>query len=452
MTIKEQISSFEAKRAANVGRMDELVNKAGEEVRTFDEVENEEHERLDAEVKAIDKHLVILRGKEQQAIATATAITTTTAGTPATASAARGGSVKVVGANLEKGIPFARMAMALYAAKGDRELAAKFVEQNSRWMSTTPELAGVIRSAVSLGTSTASGWAAELAPLQNYTGDFVELLRPQTLVGRIPGFKMVPFNVSIKTQDQGTEGSWVGEGGRKPVGKLNFDTIELKYTKIAKIVAITEELVRLSTPAAEGLVRDDLIKGLAEGIDKAFVTVSNAGTSNVKPASVLYNAQNQGASGPTVDDVIADVKDAFAQFTNNNIPLSGLCWLMQESQAVALSLMLSPLGQPQFPGMSVNGGTFFGFPVYVSQNVGSGIIGLIKPSEILMADDGGARVDVSNEATLVMDDGESPEGTTTVSMYQENALAIRAERWINWKLRRTDAAYYISSTDYGAGS
>jgi len=351
---------------------------------------------------------------------------------------------------LEKGTAFARMAIALFAARGSYEQAARFVErERSAWLNTTPDLARALRAAIAMGDTTTSGWAAELVPLQNYTGDFVEFLRPMTIVGRIQGFRNVPFNVSIKVQDGGTEGSWVGEGSVKPISKLHFDQpIELKILKCSSIVAMSDELVRLSTPSVETLVRTDLAEGLAVAIDKAFIDHTNGGTPTVKPASVLNGAANDSASGTTANDLIADATKAFQQFTDNNLPLSGLVFVMQESQALALSLMLNALGQPQFPTISAAGGTLFGYPVITSQSVPTGIIALIKPSEIYLADDGGATIDMSNQATLLMDDGASPAGTTNLNLWQQNALALRAERFINFKLRRSEAAYYISGCAY----
>jgi len=49
-------------------------------------------------------------------------------------------------------------------------------------------------------------------------------------------------------------------------------------------------------------------------------------------------------------------------------------------------------------------------------------------------------------------DSITPTGTELVSMFQTNSVAIRAERWINWKRRRTAAVAVISGVNYGAGA
>ncbi|MDU3897845.1 MAG: hypothetical protein E7G69_15240, partial [Enterobacter sp.] len=67
----------------------------------------------------------------------------------------------------------------------------------------------------------------------------------------------------------------------------------------------------------------------------------------------------------------------------------------------------------------------------------------------------GVAVDMSREASLEMEsdptgDSVSPTGTELVSMFQTNSVAIRAERWINWKRRRTAAVAVISGVNYGS--
>ena len=100
--------------------------------------------------------------------------------------------------------------------------------------------------------------------------------------------------------------------------------------------------------------------------------------------------------------------------------------------------------------MSITGGTIFGIPVVVSNNVGNRVILLHAPS-ILFADEGGVRVDVSREATVQMD--STPTDTvdaTTVyqSLWQRNLIGLKAERMITWIRARTAAVRYISAAAY----
>lgn len=456
MTNQEHITALENRRAANLTRLQAIQDKTAKEQRSMDETESTEFDDLQADVETIDRDLIRYRKLEQQSLATAARVPAN-AGTDASVGAAARGAarsytghrVQVAGANVEKGTGFTRYAIALYFAEGDRERAAKIVESNRVWMDQTPEVVTALRAPVAAGDTTTAGWAAELAPLQNLASEFVELLRPRTLIGRIPGFTSVPFNSLIPRQTAGTEGDWVGEGARKPVGRLTVDNIEFKFTKIAKIVAITEELARFSNPSAEARVREDLIKGVQQRADRTFVDPAITAIAGIRPASIFNGADTAAATGTAIAHVIADVKAAIATFVALELPVDQIVILTTPSLAVALSLMRTTLDASAFPGMAPSGGNLLGFPAFVSSLVPSGHVEFFIPSEVLLADDGQANVSVSNQATLFMDDGGSPSSTTATSLWQENKIGIRAERFVNWMRRRDDSTYYITGANYG---
>ncbi len=85
--------------------------------------------------------------------------------------------------------------------------------------------------------------------------EFIELLRPVTILGRLTATQPIPFNTKIPHQTAGATAGWVGEGLSKPVSKLALDTVTVPWAKVAMICVITQELARLSTPSAELLVR-----------------------------------------------------------------------------------------------------------------------------------------------------------------------------------------------------
>ncbi|CAN7301475.1 hypothetical protein LJR220_001550 [Bradyrhizobium sp. LjRoot220] len=91
-----------------------------------------------------------------------------------------------------KALAFAHYAASLMLAKGDPFHAVKIFEARqplSRFIDV------VRRSVVSAGTTTDTTWAAPLAQLQPISSAFVEFLRPQTILGRMSGFRKVPFNI-----------------------------------------------------------------------------------------------------------------------------------------------------------------------------------------------------------------------------------------------------------------
>jgi HK97 family phage major capsid protein len=234
------------------------------------------------------------------------------------------------------------------------------------------------------------------------------------------------------------------------VSKLAFAGITLRFTKVANIVVMTDELVRFSNPSAEAIVRDDLAKGVAQFLDQQFTDPSVAAVTNVSPASITNGAPHSAASGGTADDLRADIKTVLASFSGANIPAQGIVVLMQSNQAAAIAMMMNPLGQQEFGTVTPDGGTLFGYQIVVSDSVPAGDLIFLKPSEILLADDGTVTIDVSREASLQLDSAPSEPPTTMVSLWQQNMVGIRAERYINWLRRRTESVYYLTGADYGS--
>ncbi len=463
-TIAEQIASFEAKRAASRARMDEIMGKAADEGRTLNEAETQEYDALKAEVKTVDEHLVRLKEHEAQMVERAVPLAAAKIDGPAAGSQARTVSSGIISvkANVEPGVKMARYAMAMLRAKGSLNEALSIVQNNKSWMDTTPELVAVLKAAVVAGDTTTAGWAAELVYAQNLANEFIEFLRPLTILGRIPGLTRVPFNVRIAGQNAGSSAYWVGQGQPVPVSKLGTTAVNLGMAKAAGLVPIDDELVRSSSPSAELLVRNDLAGAIAQFLDTQFLDPDIAAVSNVSPASVLNGVSPTPASAATEAALRTDTSALLNAWITANLDLSKGVWIMTPGQAMAIGDMLNPLGQQTFPGVNLNGGIFKGLPVITSQSAlltgsptAGSIIALINAPEVLLADDGQLTISTSSEASIQMLDnptnnstGVGTPETTMVSMFQTNSLAIKAVRYINWGKRRAGAAAWISGAAY----
>src|SRR5690606_2133183 len=171
----------------------------------------------------------------------------------------------------------------------------------------------------------------------------------------------------------------------------DFSRTTLDELKVATITVVTEELLRKSSPAADAILRDALAAAVAERIDTDFIDPAKAASAGVSPASITNGVTPVPASGTgDADDIRADVRALMATFVAaNNPPTSGV-WIMSSATALALSLMVNPLGQPEFPGVSMAGGTFLGLPVITSEYFAAvtagGYVALVNASDIYFAD------------------------------------------------------------------
>jgi HK97 family phage major capsid protein len=132
---------------------------------------------------------------------------------------------------------------------------------------------------------------------------------------------------------------------------------------------------------------------------------------------------------------------------------------MPSTTALALSLMTNGLGQPEFPGINMMGGTLSGIPVITSEYVptvtAGALVILVNASDIYWADEGGFSVDMSQEASLQMNDtgashnSVTPAAVALVSMFQTNSVAFRAERTVHWARRRPSAVAVLDDVLWG---
>lgn len=457
-TVAEQIAALEASRNAKSARMGEVMQKSIDEGRSTDAAEQEEFDTLNGEVEQIDGDLKRLRTLEKAQGLAAKPVIANQITTAEKAAAARSGIV-LKGPKLEPGILFARLAKVKALSKIDvvnvREIAKNLYGEDS-------EIYGFFaKAAVPAANTGNANWAGNLVGDEtSLFADFVEWLRPQTILGRfgangLPSLRRVPFRVPLIGQTSGGSGYWVGEGKAKPLTKFDFSRTNLAPLKVANIAVVTMEVLRDSSPSAEAIVRDQLAAALRERLDIDFINPAKAAVADISPASILNGVAGIPSSGNTADAVRADLKKLFGAFiAANNAPTSGV-FIMEATTALALSLMTNPLGQAEFPGITMNGGTLSGLPVIVSEYVPDGIVALVNASDIYQADDGDVNVDMSMEASLEMDnapthDSDTPTPATgLVSLWQTNSVGFRAERTINWARRRASAVAYLTGVTWG---
>ncbi len=468
--IAERISAFEATRAAKTARINEIQEKASSESRTKDEAEREETDTLKAEIKSLDAELVDLHELDK---INRTSLKAVDGATQQAGSGSRGGeggapaygtAVRVNQPKLDKGIGFTRLISVLAEAQGNRSEAADIAK--GRWGDASGDLVAIlktpkdliVKTAVNPGTTTDTTWAAPLVQYTNLASEFIEYLRPATIMGRIQGMRRVPFKVKVPRQTAGATVNWVGEGKVKPLTSIAFDSITLDHAKAAGIIPLTEELVRLSNPSAEMLVRDDLAASIGQFLDIEFIDISNA-SSDVSPASVTYGVTPVVATGTTASAFRTDAATMLDSLVSANLPMGSGVWIMTPTQAMRLGMMVNATGGYEFPGITVNGGSLLGFPVITTTNLNASTaspadgypITFLVASEVLLADEGGVTVDISRDATVQMEtapDSPFTASTTLVSLWQHNMVGIRVERMINWTKRRSTIAGVISQAKY----
>jgi HK97 family phage major capsid protein/HK97 family phage prohead protease len=331
-----------------------------------------------------------------------------------------------------------------------------------------PRIEQYFKAAVAAGTTTDSTWAGPLVTTTNLASEFLEFLRPRTIIGQfgqngIPSLKRVPFNVRITGQTSGGSASWVGQGKLKPLTKFDYSATTLLWAKIASVAVFSDELARFSSPSAETLIRDGLAKAIIAKIDTDLVDPTKVAVANVSPASLTSGILGNAPSGTTEAAVRADMNKLLGAFLDGNQDITQAVIIMPNTVALSLSLMVNSLGQPSFPNMTMQGGRLLGIPVITSQYAattttagspwGGNLVIVVNADDVFLADDGQVDVAASRDASIEMSGDPEVDTGTVVSMFQSNQIALRAERYINWARARTTAVDFIYHVEWGgAGS
>lgn len=377
-----------------------------------------------------------------------------------------GVSIQRAPEKLEKGIAFARFAGVTALAKNNPSVALDIAKSK---FGNDKRLHGILKDAVSVGSTADANWAGKLSDYQEISTDFIEFLRPKTLVGKfgtegIPSLRPIPFNVKVKGQNVGSTAGWTGEGQHKPVTQGQYFDTYMDFSKLTAISVASDELLRFSSPSAAELIRNDLADAIIQKIDEDFIKINNSGITNIKPASITYNFDEKEAGSETAQLPASVAGAAEVQIqalwttadTNNFNPASAV-YITTPAIARKLAVMTTAAGFQRFPKITPLGGDIGGIPLIVSNHVDTGAFILAFASEIWLADDGLVTIDSSNEATIIMDtnpqgivDGDATAKThqSYLNMYQSNSVAFRAERYINWKKRRANAVNVADASSW----
>ena len=453
-TISERISALEAEEANLKAQLKKF------DVDNMDENEEERFDETEAELEKTRKSLKRLRVQEGIDAEKAQPVGNVKSADDA-GKARNGGNygrTTVTGPNknIPAGVAFARYVMCYGLSKGDnfraKELAEKHYPDDKR-IANYAEIKAAVGGA---WTADSSGWAEDIAEAQTIASEFIDFLRPQTVVDRIQGFTRVPFNKKVARLATDVGGYWKGQGLPIPLTAGAFDTVTMDITGVGSIAVLTKEQMMLSNINAESTVRDALARKLVRVLDSTFVGTASA-VSNVSPAGLLQGLSAIAVNGSgAAADIRADLQDLYAPFSAANISRRSVQLVTTENLHLALQLTYDN-GLAAFPGVTADGGQALGFPVIASNSCGVGDVIMLSPQDILLADEGQVSIDFSDQASLEMLDGSleqvggSGTGATTagmVSLWQTGMVGIKVERMINWKKARTAAVAYIGAAGW----
>jgi HK97 family phage major capsid protein len=340
----------------------------------------------------------------------------------AAAAAAAAGATKTTPAEREKGLTAARYIRALAAGRGDPERAMRVAKA---W--------GDEALCKALETSTASGGGI-LIP-DTMVADVIGLLTSQSVV-RALGAESVPMDngsLSMPYLATGTTASYVGEG--KNIGKSEptFGMMNLSAKKLAALVPISNDMLRVASAKADTVVRNDLVRALKLREDLAFLR--DDGTDN-KPKGMYHWARQYASANvfdithagaaATLSEVTADLCKAAEKLESADVPMMKPGWVMPARIKWFLMKLRDGNGNLVFEP-EMRQGTLLSWPFKITNQLPRNLGTAGDETEIYLADFDSLIIGEQTQLEIsVFEGGTYHDGTQLVSGISTDQTVMRA--------------------------
>ena len=254
---------------------------------------------------------------------------------------------------------------------------------------------------------------------------------------------------AVQRQRAGADGRrhvWLDRSrGAGAVTKSDFASVTLAGAKAGGIVVLTEELVEAAreSPSAVAVMREEMINGVGGFLDVQFQDPAIAAVANVSPASITNGAGNSVSCGHVAANAVTDIQTLISAFVAAN-PSRRKHGAVDEASQCGRDR-----SRDEYADAGVEGRIDL-------RNSGGGVghggrsADRVDASQILIADDGGLDVDMSNNALVQLDSSPADPtvaGTVLIPISDES-VGLRITRFINWKRAQTTAVRYISAAAY----
>jgi len=397
-----------------------------------------ESERLSAELSRLDR---LIASAEAQQRARATTAKPSPASDPAPTVPAAPTQAA------EPGIRFAQITRALVHAKGRVDVAHAFAV--ATWGESHP-VAMEIGAALQANDPQSGGF---LVP-ERYSQEIIELLMPRTTIRRRTALagNVVPLvggTDNIPTVESGTNAYYIGEGQDLTVTEPTFGNIRVTEREIGCIVPISNKLLRHASPNVDAMVRNLIVRGMAQAEDLAFLRGTGAGPG---PRGIRYwpGITSNPANGTVnLTNIEADARKCELGMWNNDIPMIAPCWLMSPRTFAYLRDLRDGNSNLVYPALQGANPTWRGFPVEVTNNIPINLGGSTDESEVylvdfafvMIAESYGLRIDASDTAAYKV-------GGNMQSAYSLNQTVIRALGGHDFAVTRPKAVSLLTAVKW----
>jgi HK97 family phage major capsid protein len=298
--------------------------------------------------------------------------------------------------------------------------------------------------ALAAGSASAGGF---IVPPE-YSTDIIELLTAKTAVRRLNA-RTVPMNgtVSVPKLASGGTAAYTGENANITPSEQTFAMLVLTAKTLAALVPISNSLLRWSSPAADSIVRDDLVTQMSVREDLAFIR--GDGLSNT-PRGIRYwtaAANVFATAGTSLANITTDLGAAILRLENANIPMTTPGWMMAPRTWNSLMTIRDSNGNYAWRDEMLQG-RLWGHPfVYTTQiptNLGGGAeseLYLVDFAQAVIGESTDLVIDASSEAAYY-------DGSAVVAAFSKDQTVIRAIAQHDFGMRHDLGAAVVTGVAY----
>lgn len=258
--------------------------------------------------------------------------------------------------------------------------------------------------------------------VETYASEFLDLLWNNTILDKV-GVRFMPTstgNLTIPKILSGVAAGYVNEGGTIETSSITFGKIRLSVKKLMALVPISNDLLRYTSVNVDAILRDQLLKQLAQVADYA-VLYGKGG--DYEPRGIANTEKLLTESGAqTTVATRAMGLDMLKRLGKLNHTLDGLYWLMGwDTYVNLLEEKATDIGYRNVDMQ--NGNTWLGFPYIVSNNVHKDAtyedLFLVKFTDMEAIQGMSVQIVSSSEASI-------PVANGTLSAFAQDYTLVRA--------------------------
>ena len=245
-----------------------------------------------------------------------------------------------------------------------RKIACAIIDKNWDDAGYEREIGQESKRVLSTTTDTAGGYL--VAP--EYMGnEYIEMYRAQ-IVALAAGARGMPgmtgSPILIPKQSTGATAYWTAENAAITASEQTFENLSLTPHKCAGLTKVSNELLRSSAPAAEGIIRDDLAQTIGRAIDLAVL--KGTGASGQPVGISLTTGINTTTQNATT--TLAHCTAMVYEVALDNALQGSLGWVMHPRTWNTISALLAAAGADYGGRWEKNMWTLplLGYPVFLT--------------------------------------------------------------------------------------